>query len=216
MNHILESVCSVCNSIRSNTKSSISFQQLLFTIRKEFRKKSFELRILTRRKDFLDFDEYYVNAYYDAVDDESSEIPIEIIIFHNFDYSTPWNKLQITQLLIQIYDALIHEFKHRAQSQKRNYQIFWHGYSYLEDPDEIDAYAFSISIELSRSLGKYRAIRCLSRASLLSTFRFQEFLVSPNLYAYLLEYKTSDKVIKSLLKKTYKYLQIIDIDAIFL
>lgn len=216
MNFILESVCSVCNTIRFRTKPSTSFQTLLFTARKEFRNKNFELRILTRRKSFLDFDEYYVNAYYDAVDDELLEIPIEIIIFHNFDYSKSWDRRQTTQLLIQIYDALVHEFKHQSQSHKRKYRLFWTGYNYLEDPDEIDAYAVSIAIELIRNLGKYRAIRYLSKPELLSNLKTNDCLVSPNLHAYLSEYKPSDKTIKSLLKKTYKHLQKIDADTIFL
>ena len=37
-----------------------------------------------------------------------------------------WDAKHITELLIQIFDAIIHEFKHQRQSRKRNFKIFWH------------------------------------------------------------------------------------------
>lgn len=212
----MEAVCSVCNSIRNSTSPSTSFQSLLQTIRKTFRSNKFQLRILTRRKSFLLQDEYYVNAYYDPIDDENNEIPIEIIIFHNFNYCIDWDRNQVTQFLIQIFDAMVHELKHRRQSRKRNYQIFWQRYTYLEDPDELDAYAISIAIELCRNLGKTRALRYLSKITTLSKLRLQSNLVSPNLYAYLKEYTSNDLIIKTLAKKVYTRIQKIDVDSIFM
>lgn len=209
-------VFKVCSQIKQKVNNGISFQTLLFNIRKEFRDYNFEIKILTRRKSFLEFDEYYVNAYYDSLNDEFGEIPIEIIIFHNFNYTISWDKLQITQLLIQIFDALVHEIKHQHQSQQRNFKTCWRGFPYLEDPDEIDAYALSIAIELIRSIGKSRALRYLSKITLLSKLRIHTNLVSPNLHAYLAEFNSSDPVIKTLSKKIYSNIQSIDKTVIFM
>ena len=212
----MRTVYSICNQIRNKTAQGADFQSLLFNIRKEFRLRKFKIKILTRRKSFLDFDEYYVNAYYDSLNDENKEIPIEIIIFHNFDYAVKWDSEHITQLLIQIFDALVHEIRHQEQSKTRDHLICWHGYTYLEDPDEIDAYAMSIAIELCRSLGKYRALRYLSKITLLSKLRIRGNLVSPNLYAYLLDFPLSHKITKTLAKKVYLRLQKIDSSIIFM
>ena len=216
MNKEMEAVCRVCSQIKQKVNNGISFQTLLFNIRKEFREYNFDVKILTRRKSFLDFDEYYVNAYYDSLNDEFGEIPIEIVIFHNFDYTISWDKFQITQLLIQIFDALVHEIKHQNQSQRRNYKTCWRGFPYLEDPDEIDAYSLSIAIELIRSIGKYKALRYLSKITLLSKLRIHNNIVSPNLHAYLSEFNSSHSVIKTLSKKIYSNIQQIDKTVIFM
>lgn len=216
MNKELETVCKVCSQIKQKINNGISFQTLLFNIRKEFRDYNFEVKILTRRKSFLEFDEYYVNAYYDSLNDEFGEIPIEIIIFHNFDYTIGWDKSQATQLLIQIFDALIHEFKHQHQSQQRKFKTCWRGIPYLEDPDEIDAYAVSIAIELLRSVGKLRALRYLSKITLLSRLKIANCLVSPNLYAYLSEFDITHPISKKIAKKIFLKIHELDSKFVFM
>lgn len=217
----MEVVCSACTKVRDTTTQKLGFRHLLSTLRREFQKRHLDLYLRSIRKSKLSNDEFYVNAYYDAEHDYENEVPIEVVIFHNFDSTILWNKHQITNLLIQIFDAIIHEYQHQHQSQKRLYKICWtHSnivLQYLSDPDEIDAYALSIAIELIRSLGKQRALRHLSKFKRLSKFKIQGNFVSPNLFAFVKVFEEVDeKLLQTLLKKVYKRIQKIDTDTIFM
>lgn len=214
-------VFQVCTNIRNKIDQGISFKSLLSKIRKEFHNYNIELYIRSNRKISLSSDEFYVNAYYDYEDDLDNEIPIEILIYHNFNKDVLWDCEQITELLIQVYDAVIHEFQHQHQSRRRCHREFSHHSAielqYLSDPDEIDAYAISIAIELCRSLGKHRAIHQLSKFKLLSKFRLQGQLVSPNLFAFVKVFdQVDEKILQRLIKKVYKRLRKIDINLIFM
>lgn len=223
MNSIMETVCGVCNNVRSNSKHGIGFQNLLVTLRREFRGQGFEVKIRSLRDRKLNHEEFYVNAYYDAEEDQNREIPIEVVIHHNFEKETLWDRKQITEFLVQIFDAVVHEFKHQRQSRKRLFKSYWdhidvnHNYKeYLQDPDELDAYALSIAIELCRNLGKYRALRYMHKITTLARLKFQDRYVSPNLSAYIGHFgDISDSTIQLLSKKIYVRLQKVDTDAIF-
>lgn len=216
MNSILEAVCQVCNVIRRQHKNGTSFQLLLKNLRREFRKQNFELKIKTMRHKTLDKEEFYVNAYYDPEDDQNQEIPIEVVIHHNFEHTAIWDVKQITELLIQVFDAVVHEFKHQRQSRKRDCKIYWGNYSYLDDPDEIDAYSLSIAIELCRTLGKYRALKYMHRFSSLGRMKLHHNFVSPNLNEYMNSFDSSSRVLKTIAKKVYVRIQKLDMDNVFL
>jgi hypothetical protein len=221
MSGIAETVCLVCNNIRNRTKQGVSFQKLLSITRQEFRINDIDLEIKTHRKKNLEYSEFYVNAYYDAENDKDFDTAIEVIIFHNFKKRHDWDRFHITAFLIQIYDAVIHEYRHRRQSKKRNHKIYWIRSSntrlYLSDPDEIDAYAVSIAIELCRTIGKYRALRYMNKFTALSRVKVQNLFASPNLYSYVNEFKTlKHPVLQRLSKKVYKRLLKIDSDTIFM
>lgn len=217
----METVCSVCNSVRRSTSNGVSFQKLVTALRREFRSQGFGIKIRTQRDKTMDVEEFYVNAYYDAVDDMDGDVSIEVVIHHNFVAETVWDKQHITELLIQVFDATVHEFKHQRQSVKRKYATFsthlQEPYdAYLADPDEVDAYAISIAIELTRSLGKYRAMRYLGRFSGLCKLKFQGKFVSPSLSAYYGQFGTvTDPLMKKLSKKVYIRLRKIDTANIF-
>jgi hypothetical protein len=219
----METVCGVCNAVRHKSKPDISFRDLLTSLRKEFRRQEVALKIKSVRTKKLTTDEFYVNAYYDAYDDLNNEIAIEVLIHHNFSKDQQWDYNQVTDFLIQIFDAVVHEFKHRRQSKKRFHQSYWdhvdgNNYyrDYLSDPDEVDAYALSISIELCRSLGKFRALNYLHRLTALSKLKFSEQYASVNLSAYVGQFgDTSSPIIRKLIKKVYIRLQKIDTDVIF-
>ena len=217
----METICQVCNSVRDDCKLGIHFQKLLPKLRIAFRKYGFNISIKSCRTPKLDSEEFYVNAYYDPVDDHLDDVAIEVIVFHNFDLAIRWDKKQITDLLIEIFDALVHEFKHQRQSQKRQYESFWNNSTipkqYLSDPDELDAYSISIAIELCRSLGKFRALRYMPKFSRLSRMRIRGRYASSNLYAYLETLGNLEQpIIKKLAKKIYIRLQKIDTDCIFM
>lgn len=222
MNSILETVCSICNTIKQRSKQGVTFQKLITTIRQEFIKNNLHIKFTTTRKKTLNEEEFYVNAYYDCEDDEDGEICIEVIIYHNFDKKVVWDHQHVTDLLRELFDATVHEFKHQRQAKRRNYKTYWtrfdgnhHYHLYLTDPDEIDAYAFSIAIELCRSLGKFRALRYLSRISAVSKLKMKDRYISPNFNAYVSHFGLNDPIIRTLTKKIYVRLQKIDTDFIF-
>lgn len=223
MNSVLENVCLICNEVRNETSNGATFQTLMAAIRRSFRRHGIEISFKTKNKKFLQPEEFYVNAYYDAEDDLNKDVAIEVITYHNFDKTTVWDRKHITDMLIQIYDAVVHEHKHQRQSRRRNYKSYWmhvdagyHYQDYLADPDEVDAYAFSIAIELCRNLGKYRAIRYMPKFSALSRIKIQDCYVSPNLHAYVSHFGSVDgHLIRNLAKKVYVRLQKIDTDFIF-
>lgn len=216
----METVSAVCTQVRNKTSRGTSFHSLLTKIRREFRLKKYDLLIHSHRRENLESEEFYVNAYYDPENDSNYDTPIEVIIFHNFDKSFVWDRKHITDLLVQIFDAVVHEYQHQWQSVKKNHKIYWKHSSitkeYLSDPDEIDAYALSIAIELCRTIGKYRALHHMHYITSLSKFRIKKDLVSPNLFAYVKVFETiDDPILRKLSKKIYKFLLKIDTDLIF-
>lgn len=221
MNSIMEIICAVCTTVRHHSTQGISFQNLLSKLRKEFRNQGLELIIRSSRTSKLHSEEFYVNAYYDPEDDQNREVPIEVIVYHNFDKTVVWDYKHVTDLLVQVFDATVHEFKHQRQSRKRHYEIYWEDTNvtrdYLSDPDEIDAYSLSIAIELCRTLGKHRALRYMNRFNSLSRLKIQDNYVSPNLFFYIKHFGSLDHpIVKQLAKKIYIRLQKVDTDCIFL
>ena len=221
MNNILEQVNSVCTVIRNSIKYPTTFKILLSKTRKVFKSKNFDIKIKTKRQPFLNHEEFYVNAFYDADDDKHNETPIEVLVYHNFDKNEIWDQKQTSELLVQIFDAVVHEYRHQRQSRSRKYLTFSEHpqtpyREYLLDPDELDAYALSIAIELCRNLGKFRALRYMQRLSYLSKFKIQNKFVSPNLNAYVQHFGgVEHPVIKRLSKKVYIRLKKIDTDYVF-
>ena len=220
MNLILERVNAVCQHVRESNTQGITFKKLIGSTRAEFKKRDFDLTIKTKKDKTLDPSEFYVNAFYDAEDDFNNETSIEVIIHHNFNDTDVFSQTQITDFLIQIYDAVVHEYRHQQQSLKRNYEVYSnHDQSpyneYLTDPDEIDAYALSIAIELLRHMNKERAERYMSRITIMAKMRQNNMLVSPNLKSYI-DHFGLNNVTKKISKKVYKHLEALDRRHIFL
>ena len=224
MNSIMETICLICNRIRHITKQNTSFPKLLVELRRGFKQAGLDLKIKSQTKKFLATEEFYVNAYYDPEDDQNKETPIEVIIYHNFDKDVIWTNKQITELLVQVFDAVVHEYKHQRQSRKRNHVEFWERadaeqefHEYLQDPDELDAYALSIAIELCRTVGKFRALRYMPKFTTLARLKVQEQYVSPNLNAYVSHFeKPISPLLRRLAKKVYVRLMKVDTDHIFM
>lgn len=223
MNSVMETVCSVCNKVQANSVPGMTFSNLLKMLRKEFKLSDIELKIRSKRDKNLDNSEFYVHAYYDAFDDQNLDIPIEVIVNNNFDKEHVWDSKQVKDFLIQVYDAVVHEKKHQRQSRKRNYEQYWFhhdaGYNYreyLQDPDELDAYALSIAIELCRTLGKHRALRYMPKITTMARMKIGGEFASPNLHAYVSHFeKPISPLLRRLAKKIYVRLKKIDTDYIF-
>jgi hypothetical protein len=200
--------------------TGVKFRSLLATIRKHFR--ILELDITTKKLATLETNEFYINAFYDLDADKHQECSIEVIIYHNINNDEFFEHSQVGQFLVQLYDAVVHELRHQEQGRRRKYcpNPFIVDYdstiSYLSDPDEIDAYALSISIELIRNLGRSRSIQYLHRASRLANIRPKGLYASPNLFAYFEVFKqTEHPVIRKLIKKVFLNLEALDKTAIF-
>jgi hypothetical protein len=223
MNSLMETVCSVCNKVQTANKKGATFPQVLKSLRKEFKIHDIQLKIRSKKDKSLNPTEFYVHAYYDSYDDQNFETPIEVIAHNNFDKEYTWDTKQVKDFLIQVYDAVVHEKKHQRQSKKRNHEQYWNhpdgGYhyrEYLQDPDEIDAYAVSIAIELCRTLGKHRALRYMGRFTTLARMKLGGEFVSPNLNAYVSHFEQPvSPLLRRLAKKVYTRLKKIDTDYIF-
>jgi hypothetical protein len=220
MNFILERVNAVCRHVRDSNKFSLTFKKLVSVTRTSFRKYDCVLSIKTKKDKTLEPSEFYVNAFYDAEDDYNNDVAIEIYIYHNFTDDMMFNSTQITDFLIQVYDATVHEYRHQQQSIQREYNIYSdHDHSpfksYLKDPDELDAYAVSIAIELLRHMSKERAKKYMSKITIMAKMRRGTNLVSPNLKAYI-DHFGLNNVTKKISKKVYKHLDVLDRQHIFM
>lgn len=219
MNSILERVNLVCQNVRRMNEAAVSFKKLVALTRKEFRNKDIDLDLKTKKDPSLEQNHFYVEAFYDHEHDFNNETPIEVYVYHNFAPADRFLHNQITEFLIQIYDAVVHELRHQQQSRQRFYETFNNStnnpYSkYLADPDELDAYAVSIAIELLRSMPQERAIRYMSRMRVLSKIKTQHGYLSPNLKCYV-DYYGTNPLIKRVAKKVYKHLNSLDSNQIF-
>jgi len=222
MNIILERVYDVCKDVLESSPEQTNFKKLISRTRRVFKKHDFDISIKTKKDKTLDPDKWYVMAYYDSEEDAIMETAIEIIVYHNLDGTEEFGPRQVKLFLTEIYDATIHEFRHQYQSMRRDYQDFeshapFHGpyEEYLADKDELDAYAFSIAIELLRVMDRHRAIRNLSRIKRMSKMRTGAVYASPVLRAYIENFGLNN-LTKKLAKKIYFHLELVDTRYIFM
>lgn len=213
----INDVRKVCTDVMSSACPKASFRSLINTIKREFKAHSIELEIKTRLINKLDINEFYVNAYYDPESDKNNECAIEVVIYHNIKSDSIFEHHQLGQFMVQIYDAVVHEFRHRYQSRARQFCNLVQPTDvsdtelYLADPDEVDAYAVSIAIELIRNLGNSRAIRYLHKVSRLAKIRPKGLFASVTLYQYFRIFHNTDHyILRKLIKKVYLNLQTID------
>ena len=87
MNAVMETVSTVCNQVRRKSKLGSSFQNLVVSLRREFRLANFNLKIKSTRDKVLGPEEFYVNAYYDAEEDQNNEI-VSVL----YPYKSPTDK----------------------------------------------------------------------------------------------------------------------------
>lgn len=219
MNGVLEHVNRICKHVRDTNQQGISFKKLVGLCRKTCREYGLDIKIITKKDSNLDTNQFYVNAFYDAEDDFNQDTPIEIFIYHNFLDIDLFSKNQITDVLVEIFDATVHEYRHQRQSVSRNYETYSeHDHTpfnnYLSDPDEVDAYALSIAVDLLRVMSAERAKRYMSRITILAKMRNGSKYVSTNLKAYI-DYFGINNLTKRLSKKVYKHLDSLDKDQIF-
>jgi hypothetical protein len=220
MNIILDRVNQVCKCVRDENPELITFKQLIKCTRRTFKKHNFDLSLKTKKEKDLPTDKFYVMAYYDSENDADQETPIEVVVHHNLTGPEQFGRHQITNFLVEIYDAVVHEYRHQYQSMRRNHVDYVEHepkpYTrYLANQDELDAYALSISIEILRSMEVHRAKRYLSRITVMSKMRTGAVYSSPTLRAYIGHFGLNG-VTRRLAKKIYRYLETLDKQSIFM
>jgi hypothetical protein len=157
MNIILERVYNVCKKVREDSPDPTTFKTLIGRTRNTFKLHDFDIAIKSKKDRDLDTDKWYVMAYYDSENDYNMDTAIEVIVYHNLKGDEPFGAHQVTSFLTEIFDATVHEFRHQYQSMRRDHNQYCSHVetpyeAYLADDDEMDAYAFSIAIELLRTM----------------------------------------------------------------
>jgi hypothetical protein len=214
MNIILERVYKVCKKVREDCPEQSTFKNLIGRIRNTFKLHDFDIAIKSKKDKDLDQDKWYIMAYYDSENDYNMDTAIEVIVYHNLKGDEPFGSHQVTAFLTEIFDATVHEFRHQYQSMRRDHNQYCEHIetpyeSYLADDDELDAYAFSIAIELLRTMDAERAKRRMGRISVLSKMRTGAQFSSPQLRAYMGHFGLN-ALTKKLSKKIYHHLETID------
>ena len=220
MNIILERVYNVCKKVREQSPEQINFRNLIGRTRNAFKLHDFDIAIKTKKDKTLDVDRWYVDAFYDSENDYNMDTAIEVIVHHNLKGDESFGAHQVTAFLTEIFDATVHEFRHQYQSMRRDHNQYGEHFDtpyelYLADDDELDAYAFSIAIELLRTMDAERAKRRLSKISVLSKMRTGSQFSSPQLRAYISHFGLN-LLTKKLAKKIYYHLETIDNRYVFM
>jgi hypothetical protein len=220
MNIILERVFNVCKKVREDSPEQTTFKKLIGRTRNTFKLYDFDIAIKTKKDRDLDPDKWYVMAYYDSENDFNMDTAIEVIVYHNLKGDEPFGRHQVTSFLTEIFDATVHEFRHQYQSMRRDHNQYGEHHEtpyelYLADDDELDAYAFSIAIELLRTMDEERAKKRMGRISVLSKMRTGTQYSSPQLRAYIGHFGLNT-LTKKLSKKIYHHLETIDKRFVFM
>jgi len=220
MNTILERVFNVCKKVREDCPEQSTFKNLIGRTRNTFKLHNFDIAIKSKKDKTLDPDKWYVMAYYDSENDYNMDTAIEVIVYHNLKGDEPFGTHQVTSFLTEIFDATVHEFRHQYQSMRRDHNQYGEHFDtpyelYLADVDEMDAYAFSIAIELLRTMDAERAKKRMGRISVLSKMRTGAQFSSPQLRAYISHFGLNN-LTKKLSKKIYHHLETIDKRYVFM
>jgi len=220
MNIILERVYNVCKQVREDSPEQTTFKKLIGRTRNTFKLHNFDIAIKSKKDKHLDQDNWYVVAYYDSENDYNMDTAIEVIVHHNLQGDETFGQHQITSFLTEIFDATVHEFRHQYQSMRRDHNQYCEHIEtpydqYLADDDELDAYAFSIAIELLRTMDAERAKKRMGRISVLSKMRTGSQFSSPQLRAYISHFGLN-ALTKKLSKKIYHHLETVDKRYVFL
>jgi hypothetical protein len=210
----------VCKQVREQSPEQITFKQVIWRVRNAFKLHNFDIAIKTKKDKDLETDCWYVMAYYDAENDFNMDTAIEVIVYHNLVGNEAFGPHQVTAFLTEIFDATVHEFRHQYQSMRRDHNQYGKHFDtpyerYLADDDELDAYSFSIAIELLRTMDAERAKRRMSRISILSKMRTGSQFSSPQLRAYIGHFGLNN-LTKKLSKKIYHHLETIDKRYVFM
>jgi len=118
------------------------------------------VKVRTKRSDAVDPDMVVVGGLYDPMQDQEHEPCIDIhLIFHPDQQHITLDATAFRDLCFDVAEALGHEHVHRQQHKRRRWRpgkphtvpasADLAEKQYLGDPDELDAYGFSLAAELA-------------------------------------------------------------------
>ena len=147
-----------------------------------------------------------MSAFFEPLPDKDTYAIELVLITHPDTTRIKLGALVLDTFLFRVSQAIQHELIHAHQYRQRGWeggvskkQIHTSSYSthYYSDPDEIDAHAHDVALELQRA--------CLD-ASVLTYAGAITKEQSLTLWGYYDTFPPSHRVLKSLLKKTVSYL----------
>lgn len=158
----------------------------------------------------VDSGDVSIAAYYDYMDDEFCKTSIELVLITNVnDKFILFDQDLYTRFIKCLADSLVHELVHMKQARARDFiptdqdygpeGTVEHELNYLSNPDEIDAYAYNIAVELQENTNPFQKLNNPS------TISIEESL---NLWVYVNTFgqNINNPTMKKLLKKIYKRL----------
>jgi len=170
----------------------------------------FRVNVLHAIASQVDPGEVDINAHYDSERDDSCNIPIDLILVTNpQDLCVIFDREEFDVFVTHLADTLAHELIHMRQSRARNHLQLEYKIvdsdaldftaTYLKDPDEIDAFAYGIAVELKDLPNHFK---------LLTNPKNITVKDSPNLWVYINTFskEKNNVTLKKLFKKIYKYL----------
>lgn len=196
----------------------VTLKRLLHLTRKSLREQNCFVSLKSVKLKTIEPGFFYTEAYYynNASDEEHM---IEVIVNHHFSKDHVLPVAVAREILVQIYDATLHELRHRYQYRTKQTGSSFDDSSnfeaYLKDPDEVDAYAVSIAVELLRHLPKTRVLTCMKRYSALAKVRQYGVLISPSLHSYVSHFSSNPRILNKLMKRVYQHVIEIDPQMIF-
>lgn len=124
--------------------------------------KRYPIQVKLQLSNELDIGDHTVGAFYDPVRDESGRKCLIFVFIINYEADVLWTitKEIANQLVLELTEALIHEYQHQYQYRSRGYVLnksfesMHHDtevaqtQEYLGNPDEIDAYAANIAARI--------------------------------------------------------------------
>ena len=163
--------------------------------------------ITTETSTNVDLGRIEVSAFFEPLPDKDTYAIELVLVTHPQTTSIKLRALVLNTFLFRVSQAIQHELIHAHQYRQRG----WEGWSsrkqapynishsahYLSDPDEIDAHAHDVALELQRS--RLDVSRLISARTITKD-------ESLTLWGYYQTFPPHHGVINSLLKKTVSYL----------
>lgn len=181
--------------------------------------------ITTQKSSNVEPNDIMINAFYDPDEDEDGGKPFElVVIFPEGVDAVTMDSSGWREFATRVIDFLEHEMIHQAQYRSRAFHpgkqyrsrqtdpITKRSQEYLGNPDEVEAYSYNLSRELLRKTNNDydHALRLLKNFSQTAMTKDQAGrLLSPNLFGYFKDFgfDTKHPVLRTLMKKTYQFIQ---------
>lgn len=182
--------------------------------------RSYDVTINQENNQMIPSNQIFVSALFDPELDEDGEPSIELtLLFNAKDKKLTMEPEHVKEAVDSIIKAMMHEYIHRMQYQKRDY-VYGREFKsdnkdkkYYGNTDEVEAFANNIAQELlDQSNGNAQKAKGLLRNFERTSSRRSTSgnLLSPDFHNYVKYFGTSSPTIKRLVKRIYYYLENIE------